>query len=128
MSRMMRWPLGPSKQVALQFGDARPVLHVATLFGLLDLAVFRRQHGDGALDIADGAQVLVDAHLVQMTERGRERFGVRLDGVEDTAFARDPAFVALAEDAVEQLVRDHLRRQRAVAARPAQVALNALAE
>src|SRR5262249_36417196 len=48
--------------------------------------------------------------------------------VENTALAIHPAFFALAEEAVEEPVRDHLRRQRALKSGPAHVALHALAE
>ena len=56
------------QKIALQLGDARPIFHVAAFFRLCHLAVLRRQHGDGAFHIANGAQVLIQPHLILMPE------------------------------------------------------------
>ena len=58
-----------------------------------------------------------------------ERLRIFAHRVEDAALAVHPAFSANAEEVVEQLIRQHLRWQRAVES-PAQphIALNALAE
>src|SRR5262249_40969422 len=57
-----------------------------------------------------------------------ERPRLVADGIENALFAFDPVRLLRAEETVEQPVRDHLRRQGPIAARPAHVALDALAE
>ena len=49
------------------------------------------------------------------------------DQVEHALLALDPALVLHAEQAVEQILRNHLRRQRALVAGPAHVAVHVLA-
>src|SRR5579872_5364159 len=72
--------------------------------------------------------MLVDARLIRTSQNLLERSRIFLYGVQHAALTLDPTFIALPEDAIEKFVRDHLRRQGAVAARPAQVALDALTE
>src|SRR5262249_12019680 len=73
-------------------------------------------------------QVLVHPQLVLLREVLAQRFGVLAHGIEDAALAVDPSLLALAEQTIEQLVWNHLRRQGTIVAGPAHVPLDALAE
>ena len=116
------------QQVALQLGDARPVLHVAVVVGRIDAAVLGGQSGDGALHIANRRKVLFHAHGIVLGNFFLQVRGILPHGVEDAALAGHPAGIARAEQVIEELVRQHLRRQRAIVSGPAHVALDALAE
>ena len=52
---------GLRQQIALQLRDARPVLHIAVIVRRFDAAVLARQTRDGALQVADGREMLFDA-------------------------------------------------------------------
>ena len=49
------------EQIALQFGDARPVLHVAIEIGWIYAMVFGRQTADGAFEIAHRGELFIHA-------------------------------------------------------------------
>ena len=72
--------------------------------------------------------MLFHAHGVVLRHLLLERDGVLAHRIEDAALAIDPAFFARAEEIIEQLVRQHLRRQRTVVAGPTHIPLDALAE
>src|SRR5207247_1749391 len=72
--------------------------------------------------------MILDARLVLLAQLRFEAGGILADRIENAALAFHPAFVTGSENTVEQFMRDHLRRQGAIAAGPAQIALNALAE
>ena len=72
--------------------------------------------------------MLVDAGLIVRRQLLLQQIGVLPNSVQNTALAIHPALFALAEQPVEEPVRDHLRRQRALVSGPAHVALHALAE
>src|SRR5262245_64212303 len=55
---------GLYQQVALELGDARPILHIAVEIWRIDSMVFRRQSGDCALQVADARQMLFHSGLV----------------------------------------------------------------
>src|SRR5262245_52446535 len=55
---------GLYQQVALELGDARPILHIAVEIGWIDSMVFGRQSGDRALQVADARQMLFHTRLV----------------------------------------------------------------
>src|SRR3954447_6829390 len=65
---------------------------------------------------------------IAVPERRLERPRVVAHGVEDAPLALDPVRLLRAEQAIEQPMRDHLGRKRAIAAGPAHVPLDALAE
>ncbi len=116
------------QQIALQLGDARPVLHVALEIRRIDTAVLGGQTGNRALHVADAGQVLVQTGLIVVRQLLLQRRHVLAHRIEDAALAIHPAFLALAEQAVEEAVGDHLRRERALEAGPAHIALHTLAK
>src|SRR5439155_26621246 len=90
--------------------------------------VFRGQSRNRPLDVPHRAEILLDARLVLAPEVRFHRARIILHGVENALLPIHPGALAHAEQPVEQLMRQHLRRQRTVAIGPAQIALNALAE
>src|SRR4051812_7755703 len=112
---------GLRQQVALEFRDPRPVLHIAVEIRRIDAVVLGWKAGDGALEVADAGEMLVEAGLVVRGKLLFQQVGVLPDGVEDAALAMDPTFFALAEETIEELVRDHLRRQRPLVSGPAHI-------
>ncbi len=77
------------QQIALQLGDARPVLHVPVSFRRIDAVVLGRQARDRALQIADRRQMLIEARLVFLAEHVSERLPASsLNRVENAALAR----------------------------------------
>src|SRR5262245_22698225 len=119
---------GLRQQVALELGDARPILHIAVEIGRIDSTVLGRQSGDRALQVADARQMLLHSGLVVWWQSLLQSRGVFTDRVQYAALAVDPAFFAPAEEPVEEFVGDHLRRQRALITRPTHVSLDAFAE
>ena len=117
------------QKVGLQLSDARPILHIAAGFRFVHFAVLRRQRRDRALHVSGiedrCSSTRRRSPLAQLRAQAEGVFPHR---VENAALAFDPAVVAGSENAVEQFVGNHFRGQRAVAARPAQIALNAFAE
>ena len=91
------------------------------------LAVVGRQARDGALEIAHRRQVLIEPLLVGRAERRLQRLHVVADEIEHALLAVDPALVPDAEQAIEQVLRNVLLRQRALVARPRHVAVDVLA-
>ncbi len=61
--RNARLPRGERlhEQIALQLRYARPILHIAIEVGRVDAPVLRRQPRDGALQVANTGEVLVEA-------------------------------------------------------------------
>src|SRR5262245_914796 len=119
---------GLYQQVTLELGDARPILHIAVEIGRIDSTVFWRKSGDRALQVADARQMFFHSGLVVWRQLLLQSLGVFTNRVQDAALAVDPAFFALAEEPVEEFVRDHLRRQGALVTSPAHVSLDAFAE
>src|SRR5207244_5334776 len=110
-------------------GDAGPVAQIAASCRPLHHgAILRRQRRDGPLAVAHGAEIFFDARLVLAPESGFHRSRIVLNGVEDALLTIHPGPLADTEQTVEQLVRQHFRRQRTIAIRPAQVALDTLSE
>ena len=115
-------------EVGLDLRDSRIVRQVRDVLRLLDvLSVVGRQAGDGALQFADRGQMFVEAMPVRLAERRQQVRQVLTHGVEHALLAPDPALVPAAKQPVEQILRDHLGRQRAVVPRPTQVAMDVLA-
>ena len=56
------------QQIALQLGDARPILHIAVEIRGIDTPVLRRQTRDGALQVADARKMLVQASPIVARE------------------------------------------------------------
>ena len=117
------------QQVALQFGDARPVAQVATFRRPLDdLRVLRRQTRNRTLQIANRGEIFVESSLVALSQPGFRRIRIIAHGVEDALLTLHPRLFLGPEQAVEEAMRDRFRRQRTVAIDPAHVALDAFAE
>ena len=72
--------------------------------------------------------MIFDAQPVLLAQLSAQAEGVFPHRVQNAALPLHPAFIAGAEDAIEQFVRNHLRRQRAIASGPTQIALNTLAK
>src|SRR5215475_5248169 len=117
-----------SQQVALELGDARPILHIAVEIGRIDSTVFGGQSGDLPLQVAYARQMFFNAGLVVWRQSLLQIRGVFMDRVQYAALAVDPAFFTPAEEPVEEFVWDHLRRQSALVTGPAHVSLYAFAE
>ena len=117
-----------NQQIRLHLRDPRIVRQIGDVLRLLDvLAVVGRQARDGALEVAHRREVLVQTLLVGRAERRLHLLHVVADQIEHALLAVDPAFVLHAEQAIEQVLRNHLRRQRALVTRPAHVAVDVLA-
>ena len=116
------------QQIGLDLGDPRIIRQVGDVLGLLDvLAVIGRQAGNGALQIADRSQMLIETMPVRLAQ-SRLQFGhVLLNQVQNALLAIHPALVLHAEQAVKQILRNHLRRQRAIISRPTHVAMHVFA-
>src|SRR5580765_4980549 len=72
--------------------------------------------------------MILDARLILLAQRCFQIGSILAYRIENAALALHPALVAGAENAVEELMRNHLRRQGPVAAGPAQIALNTFTE
>ena len=115
-------------EVRLDFGDAWIVGEIGHVLGFFDVpAVIGRQARDGPLQFAHRCQVLVQALAVGWTERRLQVREIFADRVEHALLASDPALITDAEEPIEQVLRDHFGRQRAVGARPTEVPMDVLA-
>ena len=71
--------------------------------------------------------MLVQSMAVRLAQGRGDIADIVHDQVQDTLLAVYPAFVFDAEEAVEEVMWNHLRRQSALEARPTHVAVNVLA-
>ena len=117
-----------SEQVRLKARDPGPVFHVAVILRRVHAVVLGRQACNGLFEVPDRSQMLVQASLVLLSERLAELERVLAHGIQNTLLPLDPTRVSLAEKALEELVREHLRRERPLVGGPAHIALDALSE
>ena len=61
---------------------------------------------------------------IRLAERRLQARQIRADRVEHALLAGDPALIAHAEEPIEEIVRNHFGRERAVGASPTQVAVD----
>ena len=106
------------EQIALQFRHARPVLHIEVLVRRSHFAIVRGQFGNGAFQVANRGEMLVQAHCVFFRKPLAQHRAVLRQSIQNAAFAVDPAQILRAEQTVEQTVGNLLRRQRPVGAGP----------
>src|SRR4029079_11399091 len=89
---------------------------------------FGRKPRDRALKVTDAGQMRIHAHLIFRAELLLQQSGILPGGLENTALAIYPALFSLAEEPVEEPVRNHLRRQSTLVSGPAHIPLHAFAE
>src|ERR1700676_242980 len=70
--------------------------------------------------------MLVKSRLILLAEQGVQIFEIVLHGIEHALFATQPGLLFGSKYTLEQVVGQHLRRQRTVITGPAQIAMDAL--
>src|SRR5205814_8464580 len=90
--------------------------------------ILGRQRSDRSLHVAHRTEVFFDARLILAPELCFHLLGVLLHDVQNAFLAIHPSSLSHTEQPVEELMRQHFRRQGPVAIGPAQIALNAFAE
>src|ERR1700676_4169594 len=70
--------------------------------------------------------MLVKSRLILLAEQGVQIFEIVLHGIEHALFATQPGLLFGSKYTLEQVVGQHLRRQRTVIAGPAQISMDAL--
>src|SRR6185295_15864430 len=108
--------------------DAGPVLKISFEIRRINAAIFGWQARDGTLQVADTGQVLFYASFVVARQLLLQCCSVGQNRIENAAFPVDPTFFLRTEETIEEPVRNHLRRQRTLVARPTHIALHAFAE